>query len=220
MSNPTPVNLTRNQPVRLSRRVARVVVVGLSAALSVGLIGAVNAKTEPRAAETPAPAAMKAEAVRPAIVLPSLLASKARAEIRTADAVSAAATERADTVELLHDENEPLPVAPPAPQPVLKVRRMLVTAYCPCRKCCGPNAQGLTASGLPVSHNGGRFVAADTSVLGFGTKLVIPGYADGQAVEVIDRGGAIKGDRLDVYFPSHAEALQWGRQWVDVIVVD
>ena len=95
-------------------------------------------------------------------------------------------------------------------------RPMVVTAYCPCTECCGPNAQGITASGRPVSANGGKFVAADTNVLPFGRQLVIPGYADGAKVEVIDRGGAIKGNRLDVYFPTHAEARQWGVRRLDV----
>ena len=94
-------------------------------------------------------------------------------------------------------------------------RRMLVTAYCPCPICCGPNAQGITASGRPVSANGGKFVAADRAVP-FGTMLVIPGYNDGRPVEVLDRGGAIKGDHLDVYFPTHEEALQWGKQYLMV----
>src|SRR2546427_5198434 len=44
---------------------------------------------------------------------------------------------------------------------------MEVTAYCPCRKCCGKNARGLTASGARVSHNAGLFVAADTALLPF-----------------------------------------------------
>ena len=44
--------------------------------------------------------------------------------------------------------------------------------------------------------------------------------ADGQPVPVIDRGGAIKGHKLDVFFDSHEAALEWGRQWVAVAVVD
>jgi 3D (Asp-Asp-Asp) domain-containing protein len=96
---------------------------------------------------------------------------------------------------------------------------MEVTAYCPCTKCCGPNAQGITASGLHVSYNGGKFVAADTDLFPMHTRLIIPGY-DSQAVPVIDRGGAIKGNKLDLYFPTHDEALQWGRQWIDVTVVE
>ncbi len=97
---------------------------------------------------------------------------------------------------------------------------MEVTAYCPCTKCCGPKAQGITASGKLVDHNGGRFVAADTRVLPFGKKLSIPGYADNAPVEVIDRGGAIKGHKLDLYFPTHEQALIWGRQTLDVTVYE
>lgn len=52
--------------------------------------------------------------------------------------------------------------------------RMLVTAYCPCPKCCGENAAGITASGKLVDYNNGHFVAADPS-LHFGTKVIIPG---------------------------------------------
>src|SRR4051812_15739266 len=88
-------------------------------------------------------------------------------------------------------------------------RTMLVTAYCPCAACCGPNARGVTASGRPVSANGGRFVAADRGIP-FGTMLVVPGYNDGRPVEVLDRGGAIKGDHIDVFFPSHEQAKRWG----------
>jgi 3D (Asp-Asp-Asp) domain-containing protein len=114
------------------------------------------------------------------------------------------------------------PAAAPARRPVApaySVRWMEVTAYCACKKCCGPRAQGITASGRPVSFNGGRFVAADRD-LSFNTRLRIPGYADGQAVPVLDRGGAIKGDKLDVYFPTHAEARQWGRRFIPVTVLN
>jgi 3D (Asp-Asp-Asp) domain-containing protein len=106
------------------------------------------------------------------------------------------------------------------PKRVRRVIRMEVTAYCHCIKCCGPAAQGLTASGKPVSYNNGFFVAADTNVLPFGTKLTIPGYAEDLPVEVVDRGGAIKGYRLDVYFPSHEVALEWGRRFVNVNVLE
>lgn len=101
-----------------------------------------------------------------------------------------------------------------------RVVQMEVTAYCACVKCCGPKAQGITASGKLVNYNDGKFVAADTRVLPFGTKIVVPGYAESERVEVIDRGGAIKGNKLDLYFPTHDEALVWGRQHVDVTVYE
>jgi 3D (Asp-Asp-Asp) domain-containing protein len=97
---------------------------------------------------------------------------------------------------------------------------MEVTAYCPCKKCCGSNARGITASGLKVTHNAGLFVAADTTLLPFHTRLIIPGYAGGRSVPVLDRGGAIKGNRIDVFFPTHEQARKWGRRIVEVTVVD
>jgi 3D (Asp-Asp-Asp) domain-containing protein len=99
-----------------------------------------------------------------------------------------------------------------------KVVWLEVTAYCSCPKCCGPHARGLTASGRSIAYNGGRFVAADTRLFKFGTRLSIPGYAAGEPVEVIDRGGAIKGYHIDVFFSSHEQAKQWGRQRIAVTV--
>jgi 3D (Asp-Asp-Asp) domain-containing protein len=95
---------------------------------------------------------------------------------------------------------------------------MEVTAYCPCPICCGARARGVTASGKPVTANDGFFVAADADRLPFGAKVRIPGYHDGQTVEVLDRGSAILGPRLDVFFPTHEEAMAWGRQWLPVTV--
>jgi 3D (Asp-Asp-Asp) domain-containing protein len=121
--------------------------------------------------------------------------------------------------ELMHDV--PADAQQTETTPVLSHRRivkMLVTAYCPCPKCCGANASGITASGKLVTYNGGQFVAADSS-LPFGTKLVIPGYSNG-SVEVLDRGGAIRGNHLDVFFPTHQQALEWGRRTVEVTVLD
>ena len=115
--------------------------------------------------------------------------------------------------ELLHDDALETPAGP-------RVLTMEVTAYCPCKKCCGKNARGITASGLRVSHNAGLFVAADTALLPFHTKLQIPGYASEKPVPVLDRGGAIKGNKLDVFFPSHKAALQWGRRTIQITVLD
>lgn len=110
-----------------------------------------------------------------------------------------------------------LGIEPPAGGRTL---RMLVTAYCPCRRCCGRHSDGRTASGHRITANGGRFVAADTNVLPFGTRISVPGYHGGATVEVLDRGGRIRGRRLDVFFPSHATARQWGSRWLDVTVYD
>jgi len=137
-------------------------------------------------------------------------------KVATAKAVAAKVVE-SNNAELIHEASTASALLPAGKH--YRTIRMEVTAYCPCTKCCGENAEGITASGHDVSYNGGRFVAADTDVLPFKTKLIIPGY-HGAPVEVIDRGGAIKGNKLDVFFPTHQEALEWGRRVIDVTVID
>jgi len=92
--------------------------------------------------------------------------------------------------------------------------RMRVTAYCPCPKCCEKYSDGVTASGHKI-RKGDFFVAADRKYP-FGTEMIIPGYNNGEVVKVLDRGGAIDGDQLDVFFGSHQEALEWGVRNIDV----
>jgi len=94
--------------------------------------------------------------------------------------------------------------------------QMRVTAYCPCQKCCGEYSDGQTASGHRI-RPGDAFVAADKEYP-FGTEVIIAGYNNELHVNVLDRGGAIRGNRLDVFFHSHQEALNWGVKYLDVKV--
>jgi len=95
---------------------------------------------------------------------------------------------------------------------------MTVTAYSPDHRSCGKWADGVTASMKSVWTNGMKLVAADTRLLPFGTLLSVPGYDSGRIVPVLDRGGAIKGRRLDVLYPTHAIARKWGVQKLPVTV--
>ncbi len=88
-----------------------------------------------------------------------------------------------------------------------------VTAYCPCSKCCGKYASGYTSSGTKATP--GRTVAASSSYA-FGTKLLI----NGKEYVVEDRGGAIKGNRIDIYMGSHKAAIAWGVKYLPVEVID
>ncbi len=98
------------------------------------------------------------------------------------------------------------------------VLRMTVTAYSPDARSCGRFADGQTASGKNVTTNGMHLVAADTDLLPFGTHLSIPGYASDRPVPVLDRGGAIRGYRLDLLMPTHREAVTWGVRELEVVV--
>ncbi len=84
-----------------------------------------------------------------------------------------------------------------------------VTAYCPCEKCCG-KSDGITASGTVATA--GRTIAADTNDLPFGSEVII----NGRTYVVEDRGGAIRGKRIDIFFDTHAAALEFGRQSIEV----
>lgn len=89
----------------------------------------------------------------------------------------------------------------------------LLTGYCACPICCGAwsNIENpITASGEIAAA--GRTIAADTSMFAFGTKLLI----NGQVYVVEDRGSAIKGNHIDIFFSTHEEALEWGKRYSDV----
>ena len=103
-------------------------------------------------------------------------------------------------------------------RPIVPTRtlRMRVTAYSPDERSCGRHADGITSSGYSVETNSGHLVAADARWFKFGSLISIPGYADEQVVPVLDRGGAIKGNRLDVLYPTHERAREWGVQYLYV----
>lgn len=95
---------------------------------------------------------------------------------------------------------------------------MTVTAYSPDHRSCGKWADGKTSTMKSVWTNGMRLVAADPKVLAMGSLITVPGYAGDEVVPVLDTGGAIKGARLDVLYPSHAQARKWGVQKLKVTV--
>jgi peptidoglycan DL-endopeptidase CwlO len=92
----------------------------------------------------------------------------------------------------------------PAPPPVaVGGTRMTVqsTGYC---------LKGTTATGMPVGFG---VVAVDPSVIPLGTRMTIPGYGEGVAA---DTGSAVRGAVIDLWFPSCAQAVAWGRRTVTI----
>lgn len=131
---------------------------------------------------------------------------------------------------LLEFEPVPEPKHKPEPEPeplplyeLVSLGVFTLTAYCPCVSCTeiwsaehpsriGTDFVQRTASGtIPVQ---GRTIAVDTSVIDFGTVVVI----DGHAFIAEDRGGAIRGYRIDVFFECHQEALVFGRQTAEIFI--
>ena len=96
-----------------------------------------------------------------------------------------------------------------------------LTAYCSCEKCCGvwatrrpkdENGNDIIYTSTGAVATAGRTIAVDPSVIPYGTEVEI----NGKTYIAEDCGGAIKQNRIDVYFDNHAEALIFGVQYADV----
>lgn len=83
-----------------------------------------------------------------------------------------------------------------------------ITAYCGCKKCSGGSNK--TASGTTPTQ--GRTIAADTSVLPYGTQVVIGGVV----YTVEDCGSGVKGNHIDIFFATHEDALAFGSKSMKV----
>lgn len=94
-----------------------------------------------------------------------------------------------------------------------RVLTMVSTAYDPGPASCGKHADGYTAIGLRATRG---VVAVDPRVIPLGSRVYVEGYG---AAIAGDTGGAIKGNRIDVCFPTRSEALRWGRRTVKVVVL-
>lgn len=102
--------------------------------------------------------------------------------------------------------------------PELVFESFVATAYCSCEKCCGVWAVGRT--GAVVGSTGRELisqysVAVDPDVIPYGSILV---NSCGNEYRADDCGGAIKGNHIDIYFSSHEEALNWGRQNIELAI--
>lgn len=86
-----------------------------------------------------------------------------------------------------------------------------LTAYCPCMKCCGKWANGITATGTTATE--GRTIAVDPALIPYGATVTVY-FADGTShtYTAEDCGGAIKENRIDVFFDDHQAAREFGVQ--------
>ena len=117
------------------------------------------------------------------------------------------------------EEKEPVPEQPKR----ISLGEFKLTAYCSCVKCCG-----FWAYGRPLDENGndivigasgerlyqGVSIAVDPAVIPYDSKV----YIDGKEYIAHDCGGAIKGNRIDVYFDNHKDALDFGVRYANVEV--
>ena len=114
--------------------------------------------------------------------------------------------------------SEPEPTITEPQKEVIYLGEFKLTAYCSCEKCCGnwafdrPDGVVYGASGNELKS--GYSIAVDPSVIPYGTEVVI----NGVTYRADDCGGAIKGNRIDVYFDTHEEALEFCVKYADVFM--
>lgn len=127
---------------------------------------------------------------------------------------SAAMPRRAVPVE----PDEPDEPEEPAEPRLVSMGLYKITAYCPCKQCCG-KSDGITATGTVATE--GRTIAVDPSVIPYGSVVYFEG-ADGCIGGYVaeDCGGAVKGNHIDLYFDTHAAALSWGVREMEVFACD
>ena len=113
--------------------------------------------------------------------------------------------------------DEPAPVEPVKAEltEMVSLGEFTCTAYCGCRKCNGKWYGYPTASG--TDYEEGRTLAVDPKVIPLGTEIYIPGWGWFVAE---DTGNGIKGQRLDMYYDDHGEALEHGVKQMEVWVKD
>lgn len=142
------------------------------------------------------------------IALCFALRVNAQEDLATMDDVS--------TLIFFDDENEEV-------EELVSLGRFKLTAYCSCEKCCDGWAKKRPkdehGNEIVIGSTGqelidGVSIAVDKNVIPYGTKVMIAG----KEYIAEDCGGAIKGNRIDVYHSTHSSAKEFGVQYAEVFI--
>jgi 3D (Asp-Asp-Asp) domain-containing protein len=88
-----------------------------------------------------------------------------------------------------------------------------VTAYCPCKLCCG-KSDGITSTGVKARpHN---TIAVDPAVIPMGSTIYLEGMGTFTAE---DTGGAIRGNKVDLFMSEHHQALNFGVKFTRALLL-
>ncbi len=126
-------------------------------------------------------------------------------------------TVSASSIYQVIDKNEEIEVAAGQYPKVRVVATGYYAGYESTGKTPNHPSYGITYSGVRVRRGTYSTIAADLRVFPLGTILYIPGYGYGV---VADKGGAIRGNKIDLYFETKKDVYsKWGKRTVDVFVV-
>ncbi|RDW18335.1 hypothetical protein CWR48_12195 [Oceanobacillus arenosus] len=101
-------------------------------------------------------------------------------------------------------------------QPVEKTEGKTFTMTSTAYTLESSGGSGVTSTGIDLRKNpNAKVIAVDPSVIPLGSVVHVEGYGYAIAGDI---GGAIKGNKIDVYVPTHKAALNWGRRTVKVTI--
>lgn len=95
---------------------------------------------------------------------------------------------------------------------VKELGEFVITAYCPCESCSDEYGF-MTSTGVIATE--GRTVAVDPKVIPYGTEVII----DGHTYVAEDCGGAIKQNKIDIFFENHEDTEDFGKQSSPVSII-
>jgi 3D (Asp-Asp-Asp) domain-containing protein/peptidoglycan hydrolase-like protein with peptidoglycan-binding domain len=158
--------------------------------------------------EAAAEAAAEEEAAEQAAAEEEAAAEEAAAE---EEAEQAAAEEEAAAEEAVEEEEDVQSTSSEPEGETLNVEATAYTAFC-------NGCSGVTATGIDLRSNPNqKVIAVDPNVIPLGSTVHVEGY--GTAVAG-DTGGAIKGNKIDLFMPERSDAVNFGRQNLEVTIVD
>ncbi|RMA90344.1 3D domain-containing protein [Priestia megaterium] len=138
-------------------------------------------------------------------------AEQAQKEQQQAQAEQAQKEQQQAQAEQAQKEQQPAESSQQASGKSMTVEATAYTANC-------AGCSGTTATGVDLKANPNqKVIAVDPSVIPLGSKVYVEGY--GEAVAA-DTGGAIKGNRIDVFVPAEGDAQQFGRKSVKITVMN
>ncbi|SEM52288.1 3D (Asp-Asp-Asp) domain-containing protein [Mesobacillus persicus] len=116
--------------------------------------------------------------------------------------------------ENIEEKTETVSAEPKKVEPSGKELTVTATAYtAECKGCIG-----ITKTGVNLKENpDAKVIAVDPSVIPLGSKVHVEGYGYATAEDI---GGAIKGNKIDVFIPEQDDALEWGRKEVKLTIVE
>ncbi|KKI92461.1 hypothetical protein WQ54_08775 [Bacillus sp. SA1-12] len=141
------------------------------------------------------------------LILNDVDATNVKAANKTKAATKAKPTEKVAS----EVEKAPAKQAEPSVEKELTVTATAYTANC-------EGCSGVTSTGIDLNANPNKkVIAVDPNVIPLGSKVHVEGYGEAIAGDI---GGAIKGNKIDVFIPSKADAKEWGRKQVEVKILN